>query len=77
MARLIQELPVTDAENVFKKVRKRIEEKFESVIHKIVERRDALLIRLEQWEQEYQNANTKKLKCLQELKLEKLEMNSY
>lgn len=43
----------TDKANVFKEIRKRIEAKFDFIIQKATERRDALIEQLVEWEREY------------------------
>eukprot|EP00800_Vazella_pourtalesii_P000968 TRINITY_DN10812_c0_g1_i1.p1 TRINITY_DN10812_c0_g1~~TRINITY_DN10812_c0_g1_i1.p1 ORF type:complete len:152 (+),score=36.66 TRINITY_DN10812_c0_g1_i1:33-488(+) len=43
----------TDKANVFKEIRKRIEAKFDFIIQKATERRDALIEQLAEWEREY------------------------
>ena len=56
--------------NVFKKIRKRIEEKFDCIIQKATERRDALLEQLTEWERE----DGPVIESLEELKSSKQEM---
>ena len=61
---------ITDRANVFKKTRKRIEEKFDCIIQKAAERRDALLEQLAEWERE----DGAVVEGLEELKSSKQEM---
>ena len=61
---------ITDRANVFKKTRKRIEEKFDCIIQKAAERRDALLEQLAEWERE----DGAVVEGLKELKSSKQEM---
>ena len=63
---------ITDRANVFKKIRKRIEEKFDCIIQKAAERRDALLEQLAEWERE--DGAVVEVKGLEELKSSKQEM---
>ena len=61
---------ITDRANVFKKIRKRIEEKFDCIIQKAAERRDALLEQIAEWERE----DGAVVEGLEELKSSKQEM---
>ena len=59
--------------NVFKKIRERIEEKFDLIIQKATERRDALLKQLTEWEREDGTVD----EGLEELKSSKQEMEQF
>ncbi|KAI6652066.1 E3 ubiquitin-protein ligase TRIM71-like isoform X2 [Oopsacas minuta] len=64
MASFLRDNTAGSNENVFMKIRKRIEEKFDSIIQKVVERREALIVQLELLEREYET---------QVLKMEEIE----
>ena len=75
--RLIEEAPLSDRENVFKKVRREIEELFHSLIEKVNERREVLLTQLNQWEEEFNRTQASCIQSLEEIKRERTEMEQF
>ena len=61
-------------ENVFKRVRRQIEELFDSLIEKVNERREVLLRQLNQWEEEFNRTRASFIQSLEEMKRERTEM---
>ncbi|KAI6652065.1 PEP-CTERM domain protein [Oopsacas minuta] len=70
MATFLRDNTAGSDENVFKKIRKRLEEKFDSIIQKVVERREALIVQLELLEREYET----QVLQLEEMKSSKSQM---
>ena len=68
------ELPDLDRRNVFQRVRREIEELFHSLIEKVNERREVLLIQLNQWEEEFNRIRASCNQSLEEIKRERAEM---
>ena len=74
MATRLVEIPGLDGENVFKRVRREIEELFHSLIEKVNERREVLLTQLNQWEEEFNRTRASCIQSLEEIKRERTEM---
>ena len=74
MATRLIESPLSDRENVFKRVRREIEELFHSLIEKVNERREILLRQLNQWEEESNRTRASCIQSLEEIKRERTEM---
>ena len=72
--RLVEEAPLSDKENMFKRVRREIEELFHSLIEKVNERREVLLTQLNQWEEEFNKTRASCFQSFEEIKRERTEM---
>ena len=74
MATRLVDISSLDRENVFKRVRREIEEIFHSLIEKVNERREVLLRQLNQWEEEFNRTRASCIQSLEEIKRERTEM---
>ena len=72
--RLVEEAPISDKENMFKRVRREIEELFHSLIEKMNERREFLLTQLNQWEEEFNKTRASCFQSFEEIKRERTEI---
>ena len=72
MATRLSSFPERD--DVFKRVRREIEELFHSLVEKVNERREVLLRQLNQWEEEFNKTRASCIQSLEEMKRERTEM---
>ena len=60
--------------NVFDRIRIRIEEKFSCIVQNIIDRKLSLLQQLNEWEQQYSGSQSEIVRSLEELKSEKVDL---